>query len=167
MRRGRHNLRFSLLELVIVMAVMATILAVTAPSLAGFVHGRSVREEARRLVALTQRAAAVAGAQSCRTRLWVEPATGTYGWRLVETFATETVDEAQFTAASGITIEVEPSPASGVLELTFRPDGGIEGADGNLRIRFVSGGNREASEVRLLTARGVFAVAEEVAEDAE
>jgi type II secretory pathway pseudopilin PulG len=166
-RRERHNFRFSLLELVIVMAVMGTILAVTAPSLAGFVHGRSVREEARRLVALTQRAAAVAGAQSCRTRLWIEPATGSYGWRLVETFATETVDEALFSVASGITLEVEPSPASGVLELTFRPDGEIEGADENLRVRFVAGGNRESSEVRLLTERGVFAVAEEVPEDAE
>lgn len=149
------------------MAVVGTLLAVTAPSLAGFVHGRSVREEARRLVALTQRAAAVAGAQSCRTRLWVEPETGSYGWRLVETFAPETVDEMVFTVASGITLEVEPSPSSGVLELTFRPDGGIEGADENLRIRFVAGGNREASEVRLLTERGVFAVAEEVPEDAE
>lgn len=167
MRRRRHQFHFSLLELVMVLAVMGAILAVTAPSLAGFVHGRSVREESRRLVATTRRAASAASALSSRTRLWLDSETGSYGWQLFETFSPDEAEGMAFTVADGIVLEIEPQPASGLHELVFRPDGGVEGADSTFLVRFVSGGNREASEVRFLVERGVFAVVGEVPEDEE
>jgi len=159
-RLVRHHSCFTLIELVIVMAVVGTILAVTAPNLAGFVHGRSVREEARRLVAVTRRAAAVAASQSCRTIVWLEPDTGIYGWRRVETYDEDGADEVSFTAADGITLTVSPVPEEGTCEITFRPDGGVEGAS-DLVIRFVAGSDEEASEVVFDDDRGIFVVSED------
>jgi len=149
-----------LIELVIVMAVMAVILAVTAPNLAGFVHGRSVREEARRLVAVTRRAAAVASSQSCRTRVWLEPSTGSYGWRRVETYDTDGADDVSFTVAEGIELTVSPAPEEGTCEVTFRPDGGVD-VVADLRMRFAAGPASDASEVTFDADRGIFVVAED------
>ncbi|RJP26510.1 MAG: prepilin-type N-terminal cleavage/methylation domain-containing protein [Candidatus Omnitrophota bacterium] len=41
---------FTLIELIVVMALLSAVLAITAPSLSRFIHGRSLQEEARRML---------------------------------------------------------------------------------------------------------------------
>ncbi|MBT3290634.1 MAG: type II secretion system protein [Victivallales bacterium] len=164
MSEARHNSAFTLLELVIVMAVVGTTLAVTAPNLARFVHGRSVQEEARRFVAVTRRAAVVAASQSCRTLVWLDPETGEYGWRRVETYDEEGVGDVSFTVADGMVLEVSPQPEEETCEVTFLPHGTVEGAD-ELRVCFVSGPGEDSAEVGFDDERGIFVV--QSGEDAE
>jgi prepilin-type N-terminal cleavage/methylation domain-containing protein len=161
MRLPGHHFRFTLIELVAVLAVMGIVLAVTAPSLAGFVHGRAVREESRRLVAVTRRAAEVAEHEFCRTRVWIEPATGTYGWERVETFDEDGANGESFTVPDGMDLTVSPASSETVVEITFRPDGGVEGADVEQAIRFETGSGEELAEVVFDGDRGVFLVAED------
>jgi type II secretion system protein H len=155
--RGRAG--FTLLELVIVMAVVGIMLAVTAPNLARFLHGRNVREDARRLVAVTRRAAAVAMNQSCRTVVWLDPTNGEYGWRRLETFTDDTTGELSYTVLDGITLSVSPTPEEDTYEVTFRADGEVEGAEG-LVVTFSSGSGGDEAEVTFDIERGLFVVGE-------
>src|SRR5437773_775638 len=49
-----HRRAFTLVELILVMALLGIVLAVSAPSLSNFFHGRTLDSEARRLMALTR-----------------------------------------------------------------------------------------------------------------
>jgi prepilin-type N-terminal cleavage/methylation domain-containing protein len=164
----RDNSAFTLLELVIVLAVMGIILAVTAPDLARFLHGRTVREEARRFVAVTQRAAAYATTHSCRTTVWVDldvvGASGEtegvceYGWRRVESFDEEEVGETSFQTPTGMTVSITPTPDDSTWEITFGPDGSVEVSD-DLVVCFAAGpGDAETASVSFDEDRGIFLV---------
>jgi prepilin-type N-terminal cleavage/methylation domain-containing protein len=157
-QRPRRNSAFTLLELVIVMMVMGTLLAVTAPNLSRFLHHRSVVEEARRLVAVTRRAAAVASSQSCRTVVWLDTTSGEYGWRRMETF-TEDAEELSFTLVEGIEMSVSPVPTEETCEVTFLPTGGVEGAD-DLVVAFRAGSAGDEARVEFDETRGLFEVTE-------
>jgi type II secretion system protein H len=158
--RLRPGAAFTLLELVIVMAVVGIMLAVTAPNLARFLHGRNVREDARRLVAVTRRAAAVAASQSCRTVVWIDPTNGEYGWRRLESFTKDTTDELSYTVLDGTTLSVSPAPEEETSEVTFRPDGEVDGAEG-LVVTFSTGSGGDEARVTFDDERGLFAVDEE------
>src|SRR5215831_89969 len=45
---------FTLIELILVMAILTVAVAITAPALSNFFHGRSLDSEARRLLSLTR-----------------------------------------------------------------------------------------------------------------
>lgn len=174
----RHNSAFTLLELVIVLAVMATILAITAPNLARFIHGRSVREEARRFVAVTRRAAAYAVAHSCRTKVWIGLTAENdengfekprqYGWRLVETFEEDEDDEERtVTTAEGTEITVSPTTTEEELTITFGADGSVS-ADDDLEITVVAGANPGETAVVLFDEdEGIFVVEDGPEDDGE
>ena len=170
MVRLRHNPVFTLVELVLVMGVMALTLAVTAPNLARFLHGRSVREEARQFVAVTRRAAAYAAAHSCRTVVWIdlsgEPVQ--YGWRLVETFhAEEDEQERTLAPAEGIQLTATPKPDGTELAVTFGADGSVD-ADDELEIVFAAGPDLcETAVVRFVADEGIFVVADGPEDDGE
>lgn len=92
---------FTLIELILVMAVLAVVLGVAAPSLSRFFQGRKVEEEAMRFVALTHYAQSRAIHEGVPMILWLEPESGRYGveseWKMGE------VDP------RAVTYEVDPS----------------------------------------------------------
>ena len=77
---GANSYRaFTLIELILVMAMLAIVLAVAAPSLANFFHGRSLDSEGRRFIALARYAQSRAVSEGVPIVLWVDAKSGSYG----------------------------------------------------------------------------------------
>jgi type II secretion system protein H len=70
---------FTLVELVLVMALLAVITAIAAPSLSGTLRQRQLADEARRILACTEYARDEALSQGVPIVLWMDPATGRFG----------------------------------------------------------------------------------------
>ena len=79
MRFPAHNLAFTLVELILVMALLTIVMAVAAPSLARFFRGRDIETEAGRFVALTRYGQSQAVSLGRPMLLWVDPKEGSYG----------------------------------------------------------------------------------------
>jgi len=73
-RRG-----FTLIELILVMALITVVMALVSPSLGGFLRGRSMQSEVSRFISLTHYAQARAAHEGIPIRLWVDPELRTYG----------------------------------------------------------------------------------------
>lgn len=70
---------FTLVELVLVMALLAVITAIAAPSLSGTMRQRQLADEARRFLACTEHARDEALSQGVPMVLWIAPDTGRFG----------------------------------------------------------------------------------------
>jgi Tfp pilus assembly protein FimT len=77
-RRQSSSAAFTLLELVLVMVVICTALAVAAPSMRGWSRGSRLRDAGDQFLALTRLARSQAVAESRVHRLYVDPASGRY-----------------------------------------------------------------------------------------
>lgn len=73
---------FTLLELILVMALLLIVLAVAAPSLAQFFRGRFLDGEARRLLALTRYGQSRAVSEGVPVLLWLNAESNQYGLRI-------------------------------------------------------------------------------------
>ena len=70
---------FTLVELLLILALMTAMVAMAAPMLSGFFRGRSLDSEARRLLALTHAAQSRAAAEGFPMLLWLDAERKTYG----------------------------------------------------------------------------------------
>jgi type II secretion system protein H len=70
---------FTLIELMLVMAILLIVLAVSFPSLRGFFRGRNLDNEARRFLSLTRYAQNRAVSEGYPMVLWIDVKEGTYG----------------------------------------------------------------------------------------
>lgn len=77
--RTRPTNAFTLIELILVMAILAIAVAYTAPALANFFRGRSLDSEARRLLALCREAQSRAVSEGVPVDLWVDANRGCFG----------------------------------------------------------------------------------------
>jgi type II secretion system protein H len=78
-RRPSAARGFTLVELLLVMALLAVVLAIGLPSLSVFFRGRNLDAEARRILALTHHGQSRAVSEGIPMRLWVDADEGTYG----------------------------------------------------------------------------------------
>ena len=76
-----HRPGFTLLELILVLAVLSLVAAVSAPRLVRSLGGQTLREEARRFIAAAQYARGEAISTGEPVQLWLQPAEKTYGVR--------------------------------------------------------------------------------------
>lgn len=92
---GRSAVRraFTLIELILVMALLMTVVALVAPRLADFFRGRSLDNEARRLVTLTHYAQSRAVAEGVPMLVWLDEANGRYGLAARPGFLETATDE--------------------------------------------------------------------------
>lgn len=102
---------FTMVELILVMALMVVLLAILAPLLSKSMRGRGLLEEARRYLSLTEFARSEAVSQGVPTTVWIEPSSSRYG---VETKAgsenlTQGSRPRAFTVAPQIRMEVPKS----------------------------------------------------------
>lgn len=83
MQRNGNNDRsrpaFTLVELILVMAIMITLLALAAPSVLRSFRQHTLEQEAARLLALTEYGRDEAISQGVPMALWINPGTGHYG----------------------------------------------------------------------------------------
>jgi type II secretion system protein H len=76
---ARRHAGFTLIELILVMAVLVIVLAMVAPSLGGFFRGRTLDSEAHRFVSLTRHAESRAVSEGVPMLLWIDVQQRAYG----------------------------------------------------------------------------------------
>ena len=81
----------TLIELILVMALLVVVIALLAPTLGNFFRGRTLESEARRFVALSHYARSRAVSEGVPMVLWLDPVQKAYG--LVEEFSYSARDE--------------------------------------------------------------------------
>ena len=71
--------RFTLIELILVLALLVIITSLAAPAMANFIRGRALDSEARRLSALMHAGQSRAVSEGVPMMLWVDEKQGAYG----------------------------------------------------------------------------------------
>ncbi len=107
---------FTLIELILVMTILLTVIAVAAPSLARFFHGRTLDSEARRLVSLTRFAQSRAVSEGMPMVLWIDKNQRVYGLRQETSVTDQDPKAVEFEFGKDLKIEVADVPqVSGTL----------------------------------------------------
>jgi type II secretion system protein H len=128
---GRTTSGFTLLELVLVLAIIATALLAVAPSLSGVVHGRKPEEVARRFVALTRYARSQAVTEGVTYQVCID-ARGRKWWLGIEDDDAQSataVDPADtpfgkvYSLPDGVALQTDLPATNGQQTLTFDPTG--------------------------------------------
>jgi type II secretion system protein H len=70
---------FTLIELILVLALLVIITSIAAPSMARFIRGRALDSEARRMAALMHAGQSRAVSEGLPMMLWLDEKAGTYG----------------------------------------------------------------------------------------
>lgn len=110
---------FTLIELILVMALLSIVISLAGPSLARFFRGRGLDAEARRFVALTRYGQSRAVSEGVPMVLWIDAEQGAYGL-IAETGYLEEDDKArQFTVDRNLQLEVQ-LPLSGTRSTSWR-----------------------------------------------
>jgi prepilin-type N-terminal cleavage/methylation domain-containing protein len=100
-RRG-----FTLIELILVMALLTIVISLTAPRLSRFFHGRTLDSEARRLLALTRSGQSRAVSEGLPMDLWVDAEQGIFGLEAEPSYETSDPTAVEFTLDGGLELEV-------------------------------------------------------------
>ena len=98
---------FTLIELILVMAVLAIVLAFAAPSLARFFRGRSLDSEAHRFLALTRYAQSRAAAEGMPMVLWIDTRLGQYGLQAETSDRSGDTKAKEFAADASVELAVQ------------------------------------------------------------
>ena len=75
----RSDRGFTMIELIVVMAILVIVLSVTFPMLQGFFRGRTLESEGRRFLALTRYGQSRAVGEGIPMTLWIDVKGGAYG----------------------------------------------------------------------------------------
>jgi type II secretory pathway pseudopilin PulG len=134
-RRIRDAGGFTLIELVLVMAILIAVLSMTGTSLTSFFKGRTLEAEGKRFLALTRHAQNQAVSEGIPMSLWIDPAQKKYGLEPAASFA-ETDDELlEFELGKDLEIQVTwpqstigaaVRPRNNEIVLQFNPEGFID-----------------------------------------
>lgn len=118
----------TLIELMLVMAMIATIMAIAAPRLSGFFRGRDLLEETRRFVAVTRYGRSEAISRSVLMEMWVDTSEGKYGLNPQSPSEAESSKDVEFELADGLSFEIDEESLDddGKAHILFWPDGSID-----------------------------------------
>lgn len=141
----RHRLgarrAFTLVELILVLALLAITITFVAASMSGFFRGRALNSEARRLLSLAQYGQSRAVSEGVPVLLWVNARESTYGLTLVESYVDEIEGDGRavtyhLDADLAFDVPAAPDPdytsenndellglAEDVVAIRFNPDG--------------------------------------------
>jgi prepilin-type N-terminal cleavage/methylation domain-containing protein len=97
---------FTLIELILVMAILTMAVSVTAPTLSHFFRGRTLDSEARRLLALTRSGQSRAVSEGLPMDLWVNADQGTFGLEMEPSYENSDPKAVEFNIDTGLQIEV-------------------------------------------------------------
>lgn len=121
---------FTLIELIMVMALLAIVMALSAPALSRSMRERHLADEAARFLALTEYARNEAISQAIPLIVWIDPAAGRFGVEVKSGFTGDEQRVREFALDADIHFELrETSAKRAIVELVeFAPDGVPEGA---------------------------------------
>jgi prepilin-type N-terminal cleavage/methylation domain-containing protein len=103
---------FTLIELILVMALLTVVMALISPALGGFLRGRGLDSEARRFISLTHYAQARAVSEGIPMRLWIDPVQRRYGLSNEYNFSVSGEDPRAVDYPLGPDLEIEVDPRS-------------------------------------------------------
>ena len=128
MKRSRHVRGLTLVELIVVMAMLAAVMAISTPVLSRFFRGRTLEEEARRFLALTRYARSEAISRSVLMELWINPELGVYGLSPQSGYVFDDRKSIEFRLADGLSFAVDRKilDERGEAKIWFWPDGSID-----------------------------------------
>jgi type II secretion system protein H len=130
--RTRREAGFTLIELVLVMAILIVVLSMSGTSLTSFFKGRSLEAEGKRFLALTRHAQSRAVSEGLPMSLWIDTAARKYGLEVAASYGE--VDERVEEFELGKDIEIEVTvPQGGAVRrrkdefvMSFGPDGYLD-----------------------------------------
>jgi len=132
-QRTMQNLpsAFTLIELVLVMALLVVAISVTAPVLSRFFRGRTLDSEARRLLSLTRAGQSRAVSEGAPSLLWIDSSQNEYGLESENASRTGDPRAEDFIVADGLQVDaVNAAPLSvggrKLPAVRFLPDGTID-----------------------------------------
>jgi Prokaryotic N-terminal methylation motif len=116
---------FTLVELILVMALLATVMALSVPSLSRSMRQRNLDEEARRFLALTEYARDEAVSQGVPMSVWVNPTAQLFGVEPKPGFEGIESRNRQFQVNPDVQFGIEKGFLNGgvVRAIEFEPDG--------------------------------------------
>lgn len=130
------NLRaFTLVELILVMALLAIVMALAAPSLSRSVRERDLQQEAARFVALTEFGRDEAVSQGVPMVVWIDTDQQRFGVGPKTGFEADSKSSREFALPSAVSID-SPTGAREDNVIEFAPDGTPE-PDSIESLRFV------------------------------
>jgi Tfp pilus assembly protein FimT len=100
---------FTLIELVLVMALLIVVLAIAFPSLSNFFRARNLDLEARRFVSLARYGQSRAVSEGVPAILWIDAKRRTYGLELQPGYTTEDAKAVEFDVDETLQVEVQTS----------------------------------------------------------
>lgn len=117
---------FTLVELILVMVVLCTILALVAPTLSHSFRQRNLEQEATRLLALTEYGRDEAVSQGVPALVWIDPAGGSFGVEAAPGYTDTSIRQKNFTLPENLHFDVAKTRLTddGMVQLVqFSPDG--------------------------------------------
>jgi Tfp pilus assembly protein FimT len=132
----RSSLAFTLLELIMVMAMLTVVIALAAPSLSGFFRARTLDSEARRVLSMIRLGQSRAASEGVPMVLWLDPDQRRYGLREAEGYSERDLNALEFRLHPDLNLELERPPESAQYQLST-----LERTSSNLgMIRFLPDG---------------------------
>jgi len=139
------RLGFTLIELILVLTLLSVSAALVAPRLAGFLRGRALDAEARRLLSVTRAAKSRAVSEGMPVLVWVDAAQGAYGLEREDAAGGSDPGSETFGVDAGVRVAVEQAGAVSTTRrqlpaMRFLPDGSVdEGSPQALRLADTTG----------------------------
>lgn len=130
----------TLIELVVVLALLGLVLGVSAPALSKFFRGRELDNEVNRFIALARYAQQRAVSDGVPMLMWVDFETLSCGVSAEATFVAQDSQRVEYTMASGISIDVEVAEAPVRAGVVRAVSGSGQVGSGRLSIRFMPDG---------------------------
>jgi type II secretion system protein H len=131
-RVTRHSPAFTLIELMLILALLVIITSLAAPGVANFVRGRALDSEGRRLYALMHAAQSRAVSEGMPMVLWVNVQKNAYGLQAETTGKDGDPDAENLTLDSTLKITVQngtvitPTTFNNFPAIRFQPDGTVD-----------------------------------------
>jgi len=149
---------FTLIELIVVMALLVVIAGVVTPRMAGFFKGRKLDDEAYRIVALTQHAQNRAISEGIPMSLCIDTDNQIYGLRESETFALNQETGRVYRVNRALQLDYQDNATLTPTrpEIFFHPDGGI--GEGSVTNLWIERPNDERLWIGLTTNRLSFEI---------
>ena len=131
-RRSKFSRGFTLIELILVLALLVIITSLAAPAMSNFIRGQALGSEARRMLALMHAGQSRAVSEGMPMVLWVDEKQGAYGLQ-AETAGKTGDPKAEDLALDGnLQIAVVNTGSAGTTKsgnlpaIRFLPDGTVD-----------------------------------------
>ena len=133
-----QNRAFTLIELILILALLVIITSFAAPGMANFIRGRALDSESRRLFSLTHAAQGRAVSEGMPMMLWVDAKNGAYGVQEEATGKTGKNAKAGDPKAEDLTVDSTlqiavlnvgmgaPTTFNNLPAIRFLPDGTVD-----------------------------------------